>query len=116
MKNEILTDLLGNVSLVNYLVGFIFVVIAIIFKWCYKTIDSIKNNPKTPAKWDWNYWVENNLVPKLLSLLMNIIAVFIVFRFSNEILGVAFSYILSLVVGLALDYYIDKIKKMIPEK
>lgn len=114
MKKQITTDLLGSISFVNYVVGFIFVALALVFKWCLKTVDSIKNNPKTPSQWDWKFWRSENLKAKLLTLIAVIIAVFLCFRFATEKFGVTFTYFFALGVGLGLDYYIDSIRKQQP--
>lgn len=115
MKTQIIHDLLGSLSLVNYIVAFAFVLLALLVKWTYKTIDGVKNSPKTPAKFSWAYWWKDNLYPKLVSVLSCIISVFIILRFSNELIGQNFSYFFAFVVGFGLDYFVDKIKKMDPK-
>lgn len=112
MKQDILKDLLGNLTLVNYVVAFIFVLLTLIVKWVWKTIDSVKNDIKTPNQFSWGYWFKDNIIPKFLSFTGNMIAVFIVLRFSNEIIGQTFSYFLAILIGFGLDYYVDKLKKM----
>lgn len=112
MKTDILTDLLGSLTLVNYIVAFIFVLLTLIVKWIWKTVDSVKNDNKTPKKFSWSFWFEDNIKHKLLSFIGNLIAVFILLRFSIEIIGVSFSYILAVGIGFALDAYVDKLKKM----
>jgi amino acid transporter len=115
MKTQILNDLLGSLTIVNYIVAFFFVFLALLAKWTYKTIDGIKNSPHTPEKMDWTYWLKDNLYPKLVSLLSSVISVFIILRFSNDLVGQQFSYFFALVVGFGLDYFVDKIKKMQPK-
>jgi hypothetical protein len=114
MKQQLLSDFLGSLTIVNYIVAFVFVFLALIAKWTYKTLDGVKNSPKTPEKFSWAYWWKDNFYPKLVSLLSSIISVFIILRFSNDIIGQQFSYFLAIVIGFGLDYFIDKLKKMDP--
>lgn len=114
MKQQILNDFLGQLTIVNYIVAFAFVFLALILKWTWKTLDSVKNNPKTPDKFTWSYWWRDNAYPKIVSCLSVLIAVFIILRFCNEITGRNFSYFIALVVGLYLDSFIHKLKKMAP--
>jgi len=110
MKEEILKDILGNLSLVNYIVGFFFVLLALSLKWIWKTVQGVKHSSKTPNKFDKKFWWKDNAKPKILTLLANLISVFLIFRFTNEIIGVDFSYGIALFIGLGLDYYINKLK------
>ena len=114
MKHQILSDFLGSLSIVNYIVAFAFVLIALIAKWTYKTLDSVKNSPKTPMQFSWGYWWKDNIYPKLVSFVSNVISVFIILRFSNDVIGQNFSYFFAVLVGFGLDFYVDKLKKMDP--
>lgn len=112
MKTQVLNDLLGNLSLVNYVVGYIFVFIALILKWTWQTNDSIKNNKKTPEDWSWDFWWRDNAKPKILSAVQAVLVVFIVFRFSADYFNTVFTYAFALLVGLTLDHWVNNIKKM----
>jgi len=114
MKTEILSDLLGVLTIVNYIVGFIFVFLALILKWIWKTIEGVKNSKNTPDKFNGTYWVNHNLIPKLLSFVAVMISVFILLRFIGDIVNIGFSYFFCLVVGLTIDYWIDRLKKISP--
>lgn len=114
MKTQILNDLLGTVSLVNYIVAFIFVFLALTLKWIWKTIRAIKSDEKSPDKFILLYWIERNLIPKLLSLVANVISIFFIFRLSGDLFNVQFSYAFAIVVGFTLDYWIDRLKKIKP--
>lgn len=111
MKSEILTAILGNLTMVNYIVGFFFVFLALILRWIWRTLDGIKNNPESPHKFDFWYWWEDNFKPKLLSFIANMISVYLIFRFADDFIGTTFSYVLALGVGLGLDYYVGVLKK-----
>jgi hypothetical protein len=112
MKTEVLNDFLGALTMVNYVVSFIFIFIALALKWIWQTIDSVKNNESTPVKFSWKYWAQDNLLPKVLSLISNIIVAFIVLRFGNELFGLTFSYAVAFGIGIALDYWVNRLKKM----
>lgn len=112
IKQDVIADLLGNLSLTNYIVSLIFVSLTLILRWIWKTIDSVRHNHKTPHKFSFSYWFRDNIYHKLLSLIGNLISIFIILRFSNDIIGMNFSYFLTIVVGLGLDYFVDRLKKM----
>lgn len=116
MKQEIIADLLGNLTLVNYIVAFIFVMLTLMLRWIWKTVDSVKNNKHTPHKFSLGYWIKDNVIYKFLSFISNMISVFILLRFSNELIGQNFSYFLVIVVGFGLDYFIDRLKSMQKKK
>jgi len=50
----------------------------------------------------------------LVHLLLYRIVAFIVLRFGNELFGLTFSYALAFGIGIALDYWVAKLKKMNP--
>lgn len=111
-KAEVMTDILGSLSVVNYLVGFFFVILTLVLKWSWKTRNGVKKNPNSPSSFSWSYWFKHNFKPKFISFISNLIAVFLLFRFASEIAGTAFSYVLAVTIGLSLDYFVDKLKKM----
>ena len=96
MEHQILSDFLGSLSIVNYIVAFAFVLIALIAKWTYKKLDSVKNSPKTPSQFSWRYWWKDNIYPKLVSFVSNVISVFIILRFSSLLLVVIFKNLVGI--------------------
>jgi len=112
METEFLKAILGDLTIVNYVVGFFFVMLALIFKWSVKTYKGVKHNPKTPHKFSWTYWLENNIEPKLKAVISTIIVVYLTFRFAENIVGTAFTYAIAISVGLSIDAIIAKIKKL----
>jgi len=112
---EINEKILGGLSLSDYLTGFIFAFIGMFLRWYYKTRKSIKYNPETPNRFIFSYWIKDNLLPKLLSILSTLVVIFITLRFPTELISINFSFWYAFVVGLSLDYFVDKIKKIKPE-
>lgn len=110
MKQELIIGILGTLPISDYLLGFFFVLLAISLKWMWSTINGVKRNKKTPNKFSGKYWIQNNLKIKILSSLSNIISVYLIFRFSNELIGEKYSYIAALGIGFMLDSYIHKIQ------
>ena len=81
-----------------------------------------KSNPKTPQKWSWAYWKEQNMN----ELLLNILASFVLIRFSPQAIPYFFPgtedffnstdpMIVALFIGLFLTWIIragkDRMKK-----
>lgn len=104
--------ILGELTIVNYIIGFFFVLLALMFKWSVKTYRGVKHNAKTPHKFSWAYWFEHNFEPKVKSILSTIIVVYLSFRFAQDIVGTAFTYAIAISIGLSIDAIIAKIKKL----
>jgi hypothetical protein len=115
MKQQLLSDFLGSLTIVNYIVAFVFIFIALILKWTWKTKDGVKTCPHSPEKFSWSYWWKDNLYPKAVSSISVLLTVFVTLRFCTEITGRVFSYLIAFLIGLSLDFIIDRLKKMAPK-
>lgn len=112
---EFKQKILGGLAVSDYEAGFIFVLIGLFIRWFYTTRKGIKKiDNNTPMKFDLVYWIKDNIIPKSLSILVTFLIVFVTLRFPMEIVGIQFSMFYCLLVGLGLDYIIDKIKKLKP--
>lgn len=108
MKTEIFSNIFGTLTGVQYLVGFVFVIVAIILRWTFTTHKAVKKNPNTPKKFSLKYWWENNWLRKLKTFIQVVIITFLVFRFTPDIIGQTFSYVVAVSIGLAFDAYKKK--------
>lgn len=111
MKQEFLNYLFGNATAVTYAAAFVFVIFGLIIKWYIEVKKGVKTNPETPERWDWRYFVSNNLFKKSFSILANIIIAFVALRFSTEIFNIPLSMAFALVIGIGFDEVINRISK-----
>ncbi len=118
LKSDIEKNLLGDVSLADMISCFIIAFIAMFCRWCYKTIKSIKKNPKTPSAFNLVYWIKDNAVIKLLSVGLTIAGLYLAFRFFGKWFAdyQEITMFGACLVGLFFDYVIDYIMNLNPAK
>ena len=81
----IFKELLGpNLTSTTLIVCYIFSFIGAILFWAKHTISGIKNSDATPNKFSLSYWIQNNLLKKVATLLVNIIITFLWLRFYKD--------------------------------
>lgn len=86
-------------------------------RWTWKTQKGVKNESNnSPMVFSWSYWFHKNITTKIKSILSVVIALYLLFRFGEEFIGEKFSIGLSAVIGLSLDYFVDKLKTFTPGK
>ena len=113
---ELKTNIFGKIlNPIGYISCYIFVFFGLIIKWYIQTKKSIKTNPRTPEKFSFKYWFWDNLLPKLQSLLVSGIIIFVCLRFSVEWFKMVPSMFFALGIGLGFDYLIDFVKSKIPD-
>lgn len=103
---------LGNVSWWWYLAAFFFSSLGLFLRWAWRTNRGVKTNPNSPDKFDWNYWIVNNLKPKLISVTTTIVVIFICLRFASDWFGIIPTMVFAFIIGVALDWFIDFIKNI----
>lgn len=106
----------GELSLNKLIGGYIFVTIGLLIRWIIFTKKGVKKNERTPERFSLMFWIKDNLLPKLTSLLGMILLTFIIFRFAEQYIGQVFSMAGALAVGLGWDYYVDKMKNLQPDR
>jgi hypothetical protein len=118
LKSDIEKNLLGSVPLADMISCFIIAFIAMFCRWCYKTIKSIKKNPKTPSKFNLWYWLKDNAVIKLLSVGLTLAGLYLAFRFFGKWFSdyQEITMFGACLVGLFFDYVIDTIMNLNPAK
>lgn len=110
---QLMSNLLGeNLDLVGYISCFIFSCIGLFLRWYWTSRKGIKNNPDSPNTFSWGYWLNNNILPKLVSVMATFLIIFLSLRFSFEIIGLLPSMFLSLLIGLCFDVISDKLKNL----
>jgi hypothetical protein len=110
--NEFKDLMLGNYDLIWYVAAFVFSFVGLFIRWSLRTRRAIKWNPDSPDKFSWSYWLQNNLWPKLVSVLTTVVIVFVCLRFAGEWFGVVPTMAFALIVGLAFDWFTDYVKKL----
>lgn len=112
LKENILGDKLTGIG---YISAFFFSFLGLFLRWVFTANKATKKYDNgTPNEFSWSYWFKDNLSPKLLSLLTNIIVIFLCLRFSVEWFGMIPSMIFAVTVGLCFDWFADFIKKIQP--
>jgi hypothetical protein len=115
-SSELKTNIFGDIlTPIGYVSCFIFVFFGLIIKWYVQTRKGIKTNPRTPVKFNFKYWFWDNLLPKLQSLLVSGIIIFVCLRFSVEWFKMLPSMLFALGIGLGFDFLIDFVKSKIPD-
>jgi hypothetical protein len=116
-KAEKLELLFGGVPPYVYQIAFIFVFLGMFLRWYYTTRKGIKNPENgSPAKFNFIYWIKDNLLSKLFAMLSAASVIFVTLRFSNELFGVEISMIYAFFVGLFFDYVADYLMSINPTK
>ncbi len=107
---KVMQSMLGDLEPWQYVAGFIFTSLGIIFMWLYLSNKGRKNNPATPNHWDWKlFFSMDNVVTRVRTLLLSILTIYVSFRFAEPLTKSNFSFFYAFVVGLSLDYFTDLI-------
>jgi len=110
------TDYLyGGLAPEAYKFAFIFAGVGIFIRWYITTRRGIRRSKRTPQKFNLWYWLRDNILKKLLTILGTTAVIFIFLRFSVEFFGKPASMFLSFLIGLFLDYLIDYLDKLRPD-
>lgn len=70
------------------------------------------SSPRSPEKFDWGFFFNDNARRFYRSTLTAILAVFFSLRFSNELFGTAFSMVFCFGLGFGLDQLITRWKEI----
>jgi hypothetical protein len=95
-----------------YAAAFFFALLGLFVRWSVLTRNGIKNNPESPAKFDFMYWWENNGKRKVVSVLTTFVVIFLCLRFATDWFGIVPSMAFSVGIGLAFDWFLDFVKKL----
>ena len=112
IRNEVKQNVLGGLSVGFYLSAFLFSFIGLFLRWYWTVRTGIKNNPESPNTFSWKYWVENNLIPKMLSVISTFFILYIGLRFSVDLFGVEASMFFAFAIGICFDFLVSKINSI----
>lgn len=112
---QITHNLLGDsLTWISYVSAFIFSFFGMFIRWYVRTKSGILHNENSPHSFSFSYWIRDNILPKLTSILSTIIIIFISLRFSVEIFSVPVSMLFAFLIGLSFDYVFEKIQNLKP--
>ena len=107
--NEFWVLFLGEVlTPVSLAAGFVMSLMGMYLQWFFKTIYAMKYKEGTPKKFSLSYSIKDNWLKKLLTGLAIIIIIFVTYRFPVEFVGATYSMFYAFVVGLGIDWVIDR--------
>ena len=102
----------GEYDAVWYIAAFFFAALGLFIRWRFTAMRGVRKNPNSPDTFSWEYWFENNLWPKVLSVITTIVIVFLCLRFASDWFSIVPSMAFAVVLGLAFDWFVDFIKKL----
>jgi len=116
--DSILKELLGkDLTLITLSVCYIWSGIGAFIHWAYSAIKGVKKSDKSPRHFSFKYWWKNNILHKVISILLNIAVIFVLLRLSTDLkIDLSFGlYPAALIIGYNIDKYImllnDKLKQ-----
>lgn len=119
-KSQTLTEfkelILGGLKAVDYYAAFVFAFIGMLIRWFITTRKGVKTSSDTPNKFNVWFWLRDNAKDKLLTIAGTIAVIFVFMRFPYDLAGWEFSMFFAFIVGLFLDYFIDLLEKLKPER
>ena len=81
--------------------------LGLLFRWGITVTKGIaRTDNKTPNKFSWKHF---NLRAKIASIVVTLIALFVLFRFTGQIYNMELSMFIAFVGGLGIDVVISKI-------
>lgn len=108
--------ILGGLKAVDYYAAFVFAFIGMLIRWFITTRKGVKTSSDTPNKFNLWFWLRDNAKDKLLTIAGTIAVIFVFMRFPYDLAGWEFSMFFAFIVGLFLDYFIDLLEKLKPER
>lgn len=115
--------LFGSIPLSKYMAGYLFAFAAIGLRALIKLKKGLKEkNERSPNKFSGSFWIKDNLIRILSSIAINFIILTAYFRFTPDIVeylnipfGSEFTMFSAFVIGLGIDFIIDKINGLQPD-
>ncbi len=118
MKQEFLSNLLGDISIGMYAAGIVISFIGILASLLYSVSKRDKNSQRTPYQFSWNVLLTDNAMRIYSGAFLNILLTFVILRFSSNLLGIPGSMFTCLGVGLFGDRFFSLLQNwnFIPSK
>lgn len=99
MLNEYFIGLLGNRTIVGWLLAFTFILVGVIISLCIQSMQRDKLSKSTPYKWNFWFLLRDNFTRFIGSVFI----AFALVRFGEEITGKYLSDIGCFTLGLCFD-------------
>lgn len=96
---EILMRIFGGYDFADLFVFGFYILIGFLIRAFDETSQRNKNSDKTPKKWSWKFWVNDNYKRYIVTIL----STFIFFRFYVEFVGHDLTELEALMIGLIGD-------------
>lgn len=113
--DNFLSQLLGTISISDYMAGFVFALIGAIISLRLEARNRDKDSPNTPAQFKWSFMLQDNAQRLFTGFLIT----FICFRLAPQLLKQEFSMLLAFTVGACNDQVgglIDKLQLLARKK
>jgi len=104
--------ILGPVSIAYYAAAEFFALLALVLSLWLHSQKRDTTAPSTPAKFSFMFLVMDNIK----RIFVGQIALFLIFRFTSEILGKQLNMITAVGIGFALSFGLDKFIQFLKEK
>jgi hypothetical protein len=108
--NDYFKLILGSTPLATFLAAYTFAVIGIIMSLQFQANSRDIPSPSTPVKFSAKFLVFDNLIRLVSGAFMVLLTLFIMLRFSVEIMGTALSMITSFGLGFGYDKALQVLK------
>ena len=108
---EFLTQALGGQSISQFAVVIFFALLGIFLRLIYHASQRNQISPNTPINFNWLFLLKNNALRLFSSNALSLLLVLITLRFSDDILHVALSPFVSLIIGFGSDTLAEKFKE-----
>lgn len=107
MIQEIFSGLLGNKTIAEYIVAFIFVLIGVLVSIRVGAIKRDKDSKHTPYEFSYKFLTRDNIVRALASIGIAFVAI----RFGKEITGNDTTEFGAFLIGLGFDQLVGKLNQ-----
>jgi hypothetical protein len=109
---EFKTLVLGKASLAYYMGAEFFALLALVLSLYSHSTNRNVNAPTTPVKFSWAFLIMDNIK----RIILGQIALFLIFRFTTELMGRPLNMFLAVGIGFVLSYGLDKIIQALKDK
>lgn len=104
--------ILGPASLAYYMGAEFFALLALILSLYSHSTTRDVNAPSTPVKFSWAFLIMDNFK----RIVLGQIALFLIFRFTTELMGRPLNMFIAVGVGFLLSYGLDKVIQALKDK
>ena len=110
--NDFLKIIFGDQSLNSFAAYMVLAIIGIIIKLLWHVMQRNQASPNTPVDFSVKFMLTDNALRLLSSISLSMFVVFVCIRFCDDILHVALSPFIALLIGLGSDALSEQLKKL----